>query len=330
MDKKNRSSNIGPILVLYVLSPLIAELLFGSTPVSRGSQLIFESLFYGSGALLIREFARRNKLGWPSIITLGIAFGIIEECLLLQSAFNPHFLGNDLTFGRILGVNLVWSEFMIGYHAIWSITIPILFSELLFAKKSNEPWLNKISIGIFSILFILSSVAIYVVLKKMSGSTTSAINYSIAGFLVLGSIVFSLFMPLNIRAKRNFKIPPSFFVGVVAFIGSAFWLLLFSLVFKHDAGYYSWIVELSGVIIVLSLSFLISVWSKQNWNDTHRFYLASGGLLASMLFGLLNLMQANNKLDQVCQMVLIIITIILLMLLKKRLLVGAEEIGSRL
>jgi hypothetical protein len=65
------------------------------------------------------------------------------ENLLLQSAFNPMFLGNDLTFGRTLEINWIWGEYIIGYHAIWSITLPILLAELLFPDQSDRPWLGR-------------------------------------------------------------------------------------------------------------------------------------------------------------------------------------------
>lgn len=319
MDKKNNQSNLIPVLVLYILSLLIAELLFGSTPASRSVQLIFESFLYGSGALLIREFARRYNLGWTSIILLGITFGIIEECLLLQSAFNPNFLSNDLSYGRTGGVNWVWAEYIIGYHAIWSIAIPILIAELIFPDKKSQPWLNKTGIAITSGLYLLSCVAFYSTFVKMSGFTTSLVHYSIAGSLALSLIVLSIYLPTKILFKNTSKTPPPYVVGIIAFGGSALWLGLFSLIFKQGYGQPAWIVELSGLLIVMSLFYFISDWVKKNWNDHHWFSIAFGCLMASMLFGLTTLMQATSQLDIVCQVVFIIITISLMSLLNKRL-----------
>jgi len=300
MAMKNSFSNIKPILSLFILSPLIAELLFGSTPASRSFQLIFETFFYGSGVLLIREIARRRGLGWISIILLGIAFGIIEECILLQTAFNPNFLGNDLTFGRAGGVNWVWAEYIIGYHAIWSITIPILITELIFHSKSTRPWLSKTGIGITAVIYLLSCVAFYSTFVKMTGFTTSFVHYSIAGILALSLIVLSLWLPNKMSFKSFPKTPSLFVIG--------------------GAGLSPWMVELSGLLIVMILYFLISGCVRQNWNNTHRFSLAFGGLMASMVFGLITLVQAGNQLDIICQMIFILITTVLMVLLKKRLL----------
>jgi hypothetical protein len=320
MIKKNSFVLIKPIITLFILSPLIAELLFGSTPASRSSQLIFESLFYGSAVLLIRELVRRHNLGWISIIGLGIAFGVIEECLLLQSAFNPSFLGNDLTFGRSLGVNWVWAEYIIGYHAIWSIAIPILITELIFPCRRTEPWLSNTGISIASVIYLLTSVAFYSTFVKMSGFTTSWIHYSIAAILALCLILFSVYLPIKITFKSIFKTPSPFLTGIIAFVTSVIWLILFSLIFKQGAGSEAWMVEAAGILDVIILGLFISLWVRQKWNDSHRFYVLSGGLMASMLFGLINLAQANSEADVVFQVVFIVITTSLLILLKKRLL----------
>jgi hypothetical protein len=78
-----------PVLVLFVLSPLVAEFLFGTTPVSRLGSLLLELPLYGGGAVLIRELARRRGSGWGRIALLGVAYAIILEGFVLQSMFDP-------------------------------------------------------------------------------------------------------------------------------------------------------------------------------------------------------------------------------------------------
>jgi hypothetical protein len=51
--------------------------------------LVVLAPMYGGGALLIREVVRRRGLGWPSIILLALACGVLEEGLITQSLFNP-------------------------------------------------------------------------------------------------------------------------------------------------------------------------------------------------------------------------------------------------
>src|SRR5215831_12972820 len=98
-----RRSGFLPCAVLFFLAPLVGEVLAGSTPLDiLGSPasfltlLLLEALLYGSGAVLIREIARRTGRGWPAILGLGLAYGVLEEGLITQSFFNPDFLGLHL------------------------------------------------------------------------------------------------------------------------------------------------------------------------------------------------------------------------------------------
>src|SRR5215217_6489516 len=77
-------SGLAPALVLVVFAPVLAEVLFGATPITNPGALLPDVAVYGCGALLIRELVRRRGLGWISILMLGVAFGIVEEGLALQ------------------------------------------------------------------------------------------------------------------------------------------------------------------------------------------------------------------------------------------------------
>src|SRR5215211_7373088 len=83
-------SGLVPALVLLLLAPAEAEVLFWATPVSNLGALLPDVAVYGCGALLIREVVRRRGLGWASILALDVAFGIVEEGLALGSLFNPN------------------------------------------------------------------------------------------------------------------------------------------------------------------------------------------------------------------------------------------------
>lgn len=134
-----RTHRYAPVLVLLVLS-LVAEVLFGATPISRLGALLPVTAIYGSVAVLIRELARRKGPGFGRIVLLGAAYAIVEEGLALQSMFNPDLFNASLVGGRMLGVNWVWSEWTVGYHVVWSISIPILLAELLFPARRAEDW----------------------------------------------------------------------------------------------------------------------------------------------------------------------------------------------
>ncbi|TLZ74149.1 MAG: hypothetical protein E6K08_10470 [Methanobacteriota archaeon] len=123
-----------PLLALILLSPVIAEMLSGSTPPLEWLNPITPLLLiwlYGSGVLVMRETAVRWKTGWPGILLLGAAYGIIEEGLAVKSFFDPGWmdLGTLGWYGRWLDVNWVWAVWLTIYHAVVSIAIPIFLVE---------------------------------------------------------------------------------------------------------------------------------------------------------------------------------------------------------
>ena len=83
------------VVTLVFLSPVIAEVLYGSTHLTTLFLLIPQMAVYGCAALIIREVVRRRGGGWPSILLLGIAFSIAEECLILQTSLAPLFFAAD-------------------------------------------------------------------------------------------------------------------------------------------------------------------------------------------------------------------------------------------
>ena len=101
---------IPPALVLYLLSPVIGELLSGSAPPVEFFNpfgLIILPALYGSGALLVREITLRWQKRWPTILMLGLAYGIVEEGLMVKSFFDPNWMDLGLlgVYGRWAGVN---------------------------------------------------------------------------------------------------------------------------------------------------------------------------------------------------------------------------------
>jgi hypothetical protein len=110
-----------PVLLLFFLSPIVGELISGSSPPVEFFQplsLLMLSALYGSGAVLVREFTVRWRKGWPTIFILGLAYGILEEGLMVKSFFDPSWMDLGLlgTYGRWAGVNWVWSLDLTIYH----------------------------------------------------------------------------------------------------------------------------------------------------------------------------------------------------------------------
>src|SRR2546426_6098668 len=140
--------NRRPLLALILLSPVIAEMLSGSTPPLEWLNPIAALLLiwlYGSGVLVMRETAVRWKTGWPSVLLLGAAYGIIEEGLAVKSFFDPSWmdLGALGSYGRWLDVNWIWAVWLTIYHAVVSIAIPIFLVDWIWPRVRGQPLTSR-------------------------------------------------------------------------------------------------------------------------------------------------------------------------------------------
>jgi hypothetical protein len=101
---------LSPAVVLFFLAPMVGELLSGSAPPAEffnPFSLLTLAALYGSGAILARELVQRWGKGWPTLLALGAAHGVLEEGLMVRSFFDPQWvdLGVLGSYGRWAGVN---------------------------------------------------------------------------------------------------------------------------------------------------------------------------------------------------------------------------------
>ncbi|MGC8581222.1 MAG: hypothetical protein ACP5RS_03150 [Thermoplasmata archaeon] len=135
-------NNLSPVIFLIALSITFAELFTGSTlfynlfnPVS----LLLLIGLYGGGVVAIREFTVHYKWEWPALLLLGSAYGIVEEGFATKTFFDPGKAGFLGIFGRAYGVNWVWVVLIIAFHAIYTITLPVLLLRVAFPYTNGKP-----------------------------------------------------------------------------------------------------------------------------------------------------------------------------------------------
>jgi hypothetical protein len=114
--------------------------------------LLVNSALYLPGALLIREAAIRWKKGWASVLLLGAAYGVLEEGIALSTLFNT--TPPVPTSGYWHGVNWVYAAFVVPYHAVFSIALPLLLLELALPSMKARSLLNsrRAIAGTFAVL----------------------------------------------------------------------------------------------------------------------------------------------------------------------------------
>src|SRR5207244_959471 len=143
----------------------IAEMLSGSTPPLEWLNpiaVLFLIWLYGAGVLVMRETAVRWKTGWPSILLLGAAYGIIEEGLAVKSFFDPRWmdLGTLGWYGRWFDVNWVWAVWLTIYHAVVSIAIPIFLVEWIWPRTRGMPLTSRR--GYSASIALLASAVVFI------------------------------------------------------------------------------------------------------------------------------------------------------------------------
>ncbi|WP_409461983.1 hypothetical protein [Amycolatopsis sp. GA6-003] len=186
------------VAALAALSPFFAEFLLGDQylagPPEVGRQLAMFAMFmmmYGAGAVLIREVARRRNRGWPTILALALAYGVVEEGLLTQTLFNPHYLGLDLlkyAYIPWLGMGGQWTVYVLTLHVVWSIATPIAIAEAFFGRT---PWLRRPGLWAWSSVLAIGCAGTFFVSYRMGQHFLASPAQLIGAFLVAAGLVFA-------------------------------------------------------------------------------------------------------------------------------------------
>ena len=176
--------------ILMLLSPVTAELLSGSCPpLQFFNPLTFVVLvlFYGGGAVLIREFRVRWGLQWP-VVFLAVSYAIWEECTTVQSVFNPHnpTLNVLAGYGYYGGIQWPWLLDMVFFHSTMSILLPIAIVDLYRPdlKETRLLGWRGFTLIIIGILFARTSIVGYMLTQESAKEHPYQPN---AG-LILGSV----------------------------------------------------------------------------------------------------------------------------------------------
>jgi hypothetical protein len=199
--------------VLLLLAPAIGELLSGSSPPAEFFNPVVFALqvaLYGSGAVLARELTCLWRKGWPTLLTLGVAYAIIEEGLCCKSFFDPHWPDVGLlgSHGRWLGVNWVWTVLLTGYHAVFSILVPVALVELAFPAQRGESWtgprFRRVLLGLLLTVVVLGLLMFPDAAKPYR---PPVVGYALSAILVIALIGLAARMPAVVSLWPA-KVPP--------------------------------------------------------------------------------------------------------------------------
>jgi len=286
-------------ITLAVLAPVIAELLMGSTRVSFAFVLVPEIMVWGCGALLAREMVRRWRGGWNSLMLLGIALGVAEECVIQQTSLAP-LVGLDpaRAYGRFFGMNWVWMIGLLVFETIWVVLVPVEFVEALFPERRRDPWLTNRGILVSSALFVVGSCIAWYMWTRIARPMKfhvppyqPPLSYILAGAAAIVLLILSAYL-LRSAGCIDTKAPggggPAWLAAVVAFVVAAPWFTVIGWAYGSMPKLPVWIAISSALTYAL-MGLLVYKWwtARSGWGELHSVMAASGALLASMIMGFL-------------------------------------------
>ncbi len=304
------------VLVLALLSPLIAEYLSGSLSFADIGALPVLILMYGGGAVLIREVARRAGRGWPTIILLALAYGVIEEGLGDQSLFNPHFRGLHLLadgFIPALGIGVPWTIYVLGIHVVWSIAVPIALTESLFPSLRVKPWLGYAGTAIVALLYV-AGVGLVLNYTAAHEHFMASVPQLAASSVVTAVLVIFAFLLPRMKSKSPGTVPAVWLTGVFAFVALSGFVLCYG-VLAHTFGWL-WPAVTVGMVLcgTAAAQFGGIAERRAGWTPSHNFAMAAGALLVYCWHGFFTEIGLHGKAMLVPHAVLVVAMVALAVL----------------
>jgi hypothetical protein len=263
---------------LFFLAPLVAEYLLGNLPITMLQALILKAPLYGGGALLIRELVRRPGRGWPSIVLLALAYGILEEGFVTQTLFNPNYLSLNLhllepAYISALGIGGWFTVFVLALHAVWSIPVPIALVEAAVPDRATTPWLGRFGLGVVVVLFTLGVAGTTWSSLHQDHFVSSPAQFASAAVAIVCLAVAAFLLPRPGAPAGSGFIPNPWFVGALALVcGSAILMI---------PSRWGWWAAGAILLIELGMAAAMLIWAKRaGWGMLHKLALAGGAALA--------------------------------------------------
>lgn len=288
----SRKWRIHPAVALWLIAPVFGELFSGSAPLNEYLSpvlIVIFGMLYGSGAILVREAVVRWRKGWPSLLLLGMAYGIYEEGLMVRSFFDPEWidLGKLRVYGRVAGVNWVWAEHLMIFHAVISITAAIVFVEMLYPDRRRVSW-----VGGRGLIWNLVAFAATLPIGGLLNPYNTPDAWLGMCWLVIVLLVLAAWRtPTTRKEGVPSRVSPArpWRYGGIAFVGT--FLHFFIVYFPAEQNNPHFIVSMFIIALFdLFVLWLILRWSGNGtkWDDRHRLALIIGALSFFLILGLID------------------------------------------
>ena len=206
--EERETSNKKKILFLLFLAPIMGEVLSGSTPLFEFFHPLVLMLLlglYGVGALLFRELIVRWNKGYASLLIAGLAYGILEEGIILKSFFNPGWVDVGVlgVYGRFLDVNWIWVAMLMIFHSLISISTPVMLTDLVFPEIRGKSLLSD---GLIKVLIVVLAIDGFL-FNIMTPYQPSILHYIVFAGLMVVLLHIAKKYPENYGTNESIKGP---------------------------------------------------------------------------------------------------------------------------
>ncbi|MFC7619248.1 hypothetical protein [Microlunatus sp. GCM10028923] len=327
-DHGLRPGHRGAAWTLVVLTPLIAELAFGSTPIRWGYLVLLWIPVYGSGVLLIRELVRRTGRGWPSILLLGLGYGLLEDGIGLQALTSPNLYDAADWGMRVAGMNLAYWEATAIYHVVFSAAIPIALTELIFGKHGRRPYLRTGGLVVAALVTVLGVLVLRFTVPIAQDPGYQAPLPFVAGALVTALVIGLVALRLLPRSERSPTDRPVaalswWYVG--SFVTAVGYLALSHPMFGAEQPAFTdgdlVVFPMIAVValVVGCLVVLRTAVRSSHWTERHTLAVIGGALVGHTAAGVaITAFVERTVVDRIGLGVIAIATVVIIVLLDRR------------
>jgi len=278
-----RKKQVGAVVALLLIAPFSAELLLGyddlvGQPLGILISLVFFVPLYGAPALLIREVVRRTGRGWPTILLLGLAFGLVQAGLIDHGLFDPDYRAipyweamRSHTFVEPLSTSAyMFSNFVVG-HMIRSTAVPIAVAEALFPARADRPWLRLRGLFVVAGVWLLAATYIAWDSIRAEDYVPEPSQLVVTALLVLILVAVAFLVPAPENRGQERSVPAPALVGVL--VGVA--------VLVHEVVPPTWPGFVVEAVVLVGMATAIYRWSRRvGWTPVHVLAAAVGAVLA--------------------------------------------------
>ncbi|MEV7396872.1 hypothetical protein [Aeromicrobium sp. NPDC092404] len=266
----------GSVLAVVVIAPWMAEMSWGGIPFTDMVLVVlFLGPMYGGAALLIREVTRRTGRGWPTILLLAAAFGVLQAGIVDQSLFNPDYARYDFQHPvHVDGIDISLYHlvsFVTG-HVVASISIPIVIAES-WSRRAAEPWLSRRGLWFVGVLYVLASVLNHVGVKDEDGDGFQAAPHQVVTAMGVVALLVAIALTWRRRPVTARAAPPVRLLVVLGFLAHLLYLPA-----ENAAS-----LAVAAAVITAAVA-LVGGWSRSSaWTSAHTFWLAMGAALVGVV-----------------------------------------------